>query len=198
MATYLSTSFCNCIIASCQPIIHRYASYYERNPDKCEDLEQELRIKLWTNLQYNYDSTRGTVYDFAYGIIHLEAKKHRLDAHKYRQSYFDNNMVNVNWDLCSCVAYDQEEDTFEKFIDEFSIQLTPKQNLILEAICNEFDDEESVFNSSGKLRSESIIKHLPWGTKDYNNYFNSFKFKLFVFAKNKRIIVRLSSSDAGF
>lgn len=186
----------NKIISSCDALINTYASYVEPNFDQRQDLCQTLRIKIWEALQNKYDSSLGSVYDFAYGVIRLESRKYKLDAHKYRQRYFDDTMehyedINIFKAIISTAYYE-----FENFVNIFASCLTYKQKIVFDIVCDNFENEDILYKSSGKIHCPSIQQAVNLDQQEYYYIYQQLRTKLFKFAKSMSMLKGVSSADA--
>jgi hypothetical protein len=185
----------NLIISSCDGLIRQWVFYYEQDRDKAEDNIQELRIKLWNALRDKYDSARGGIYGFCFGIIKQEAKKFVLDASKYRQEYFENTMSPII-DGCDIdVEPEYDDSSYDDFINNFSGCLTYNQDLLFKEIDDKHCDENYIYRHSGKLKLNKL-QFVPHNKK-YSNVMSTLKKKLFIYAKSKNMMVNLSTADAG-
>lgn len=179
-----------------QAWLNYFTGLYEKDQDKREDLKQDISIKLWQSIPEKYDENRGTMFEFVYGFIALEAKKHVLDAHKYRQEYFDDNMLHYDQNSIdySTIPY-VEEEVPDDLIDEFRSQLTCYQCVIFDTICDMYDMPDNTYKTSGKFKS-SLIDMKSRGY-DLRKHLLTIKKRLFEFAKANKMLVNLSTADAG-
>lgn len=183
------------ILSSCESAINTFSAYYTACQDDKDDLAQELRIKVWNALENRYDESRGDVYSFAFGVIRLEAKKHVLDAHKYRQRYFENNMDAFIESQFS--TSDPFGDEFDNFASSFSLGLTPRQRSVFNSIIEAVDSNQNVFyDYSGKVKSKYVIKGYSGSDKECMRHFSHIKRKLFEFAKERHFMMCLSTTEA--
>ena len=185
----------NKILSSCESVINLFAIYYTADTDEKDDLAQELRIKVWKALKNRYDKSRGGIYNFAFGVIRLEAKKHVLDAHKYRQRYFEDTMgLLVESQFSTSDLFNHID--FVDFASSFSMGLTPRQREVFGSLIEIIDSGENVYyNHSGKIKSKYIIDRYHGGDKECMRLFSHIKRKLFGFAKDRYLMIHLSTAE---
>jgi len=141
----------NGILSYYDPVIDRYASIYEKNYDKRQDLNNRIRYKVWQSIENAYSTSKGTLEGWIIGVIRMESKKHVLDAPKYKQKYFEDNHNSLdNMSFINSSAYicyineDLNEEQYREFLEDFSCFLNSIEKKVFDVMERSLCDKDSI------------------------------------------------------
>lgn len=183
----------NYYIYKFEDMISRYASMYTKGYDECEDLKQEIRIKIWTGTENKFSPERGDIEGYICGIIKLESLKHVLDKKKYAQKYFDDSLLSLEVLGSSACPSDNinlnSERDYEKFISEFVKFLNSFERDIFSVI----ERKHCFMVDSEHYKMLDVIKELQdmgigLDQSALYTHINVISKKLYNFAKWKKLI----------